>query len=103
MATDLYRHSKKKCCLINCYPASKLNLTGHIAAIYLLIFGGTTGVIELGYLVESILVALIILLVLAVLTKILLKNKEQLRESLVSKLSVFPIIFLSLAIAAIFA
>ncbi|MCS0670102.1 arsenic resistance protein [Cytobacillus firmus] len=71
--------------------------------IYLLIFGGTTGVIELGFLVESILVAFIIPLGLAVLTKILLKNKDQLRESLVSKLSVLPIIFLSFAIVAMFA
>ncbi|MGA5691798.1 arsenic resistance protein [Cytobacillus pseudoceanisediminis] len=71
--------------------------------ICLLIFGGTTGVIELGFLVESILVALIIPLVLAVLTKILLKNKDQLRESLVSNLSVLPIIFLSFAIVAMFA
>ncbi|MDA6790914.1 hypothetical protein OSL42_26450, partial [Escherichia coli] len=61
------------------------------------------GVIELGFLVESILVALIIPLVLAVLTKILLKNKDQLRESLVSSLSVLPIIFLSFAIVAMFA
>ncbi|WP_264740602.1 arsenic resistance protein [Cytobacillus firmus] len=71
--------------------------------IYLLIFGGRTGEIELGFLIESILVALIIPLVLAVLTKILLNNKDQLRESLVSNLSVLPIIFLSLAIAAMFA
>ena len=71
--------------------------------ICLLNFGGTTGVIELGFLVESILVALIIPLVLAVLTKILLKNKDQLRESLVSSLSVLPIIFLSFAIVAMFA
>ncbi|MFD5852068.1 arsenic resistance protein [Cytobacillus pseudoceanisediminis] len=71
--------------------------------ICLLIFGGTTGVIELGFLVESILVALIIPLVLAVLTKILLKNKDQLRESLVSSLSVLPIIFLNFAIVSMFA
>ncbi|MBU8772632.1 arsenic resistance protein [Cytobacillus oceanisediminis] len=71
--------------------------------ICLMIFGGTTGVIELGFLVESILVALIIPLVLAVLTKILLKNKDQLRDSLVSSLSVLPIIFLSFAIVAMFA
>lgn len=71
--------------------------------ICLLIFGGTTGVIELGFLFKSILVALIIPLVLAVLTKILLKNKDQLRESLVSSLSVLPITFLSFAIVAMFA
>ncbi|WP_436374787.1 arsenic resistance protein [Cytobacillus sp. BC1816] len=71
--------------------------------IYLLIFGRTTGVIELEFLIESILAVLIIPLVLAVLTKILLKTKNQLRESLVSNLSVLPIVFLSFAIAAMFA
>ncbi|TRM11715.1 arsenic resistance protein [Lentibacillus cibarius] len=71
--------------------------------IYLLIFGGTTGVIELGFLVESILIVLFIPLVLAVLTKMILRNKEQLRENLISNLSVLPIIFLSLAIVAMFA
>ncbi|WP_078427697.1 arsenic resistance protein [Alkalihalobacterium alkalinitrilicum] len=71
--------------------------------LYLLIFGGTTGVIELGFLVESILIVLFIPLVLAVLTKLFLKNKQQLSESLISNLSVFPIIFLGLAIVAMFA
>ncbi len=71
--------------------------------IYLLIFGGTTGVIELGFLVESILIVLFIPLVLALITKLLLRNKQQLRESFISKLSVYPIIFLSLAIIAMFA
>ncbi|ADU28474.1 MULTISPECIES: arsenic resistance protein [Evansella] len=71
--------------------------------IYLLIFGGTTGVIELGFLVESILIVLFIPLVLALITKLLLRNKQQLRESFISKLSVYPTIFLSLAIIAMFA
>ncbi|OLO38972.1 arsenic resistance protein [Alkalihalophilus pseudofirmus] len=71
--------------------------------LYLLIFGGNTGVIELGFLVESILIVLFIPLVLAVLTKLFLKNKQQLRENLISNLSVLPIIFLSLAIVAMFA
>ncbi|WP_117161780.1 arsenic resistance protein [Paraliobacillus sp. X-1268] len=71
--------------------------------IYLLIFGGTTGVIELSFLVESILIVLFIPLVLAFLTKMFLRNKQQLRENLISNLSVMPIIFLSLAIVAMFA
>ncbi|TES57701.1 arsenic resistance protein [Halalkalibacterium halodurans] len=71
--------------------------------IYLLIFGGTTGVIELGFLVESILIVLFIPLVLALLTKLLFRNKQQLRENLISNSSVYPIIFLSLAIVAMFA
>ncbi|WP_163539819.1 bile acid:sodium symporter [Gracilibacillus sp. YIM 98692] len=71
--------------------------------IYLLIFGGQTGVIELTFLAESILVVLLTPLALAFLTKVLLENKQQFREDLISKLSVLPILFLSLAIVAMFA
>lgn len=71
--------------------------------IYLLLFGGTTGVIELSFLIESVLLVLFIPLVLTVLTNTLLKNSEPLKEKLLSKLSVLPIIFLSLAIVAMFA
>ncbi|MCG1010901.1 arsenic resistance protein [Salinicoccus sp. ID82-1] len=71
--------------------------------VYLLIFGGTTGVIEFAFLVESILVVLFIPLVLALLTKVFLKHKQQLKDGLISNLSVLPIIFLSLAIMAMFA
>jgi arsenite transporter len=70
---------------------------------YLLIFGRTTGVIELSFLMESILMVLFIPLVLAFLTKMLLRNKQQLRDNLISNLSVLPIIFLSLAIVSMFA
>lgn len=69
---------------------------------YLLIFGGTTGVIEFSFLMESILIALFLPLVLAFLTKMVLRNKQQLRDNLISNLSVLPIIFLSLAIVAMF-
>ncbi|MFC7063837.1 arsenic resistance protein, partial [Halobacillus seohaensis] len=71
--------------------------------IYLLIFGGTTEVIELSFLVESILIVLFIPLVLSFLTKMVLRNKQQLRDNLIYNLSVLPIIFLSLAIIAMFA
>ncbi|UTR13990.1 bile acid:sodium symporter [Salipaludibacillus sp. LMS25] len=70
--------------------------------VYLLIFGGTTGVIELPFLIESVFIVLFIPLLLAILTKILLKNKQQFADHLLSKLSVLPIIFLSLAIMAMF-
>jgi len=70
---------------------------------YLLIFGGTTGVIEFSFLVESILIVLFIPLVLAYLTKMLLRNRQELRENLISRFSVLPINFLSLAIVAMFA
>ena len=71
--------------------------------IYLLIFGGTTGVIELSFLVESILLVLFLPFFLAYLTKWLLRNKPQVRDHLISNLSVWPILFLSLAIVAMFA
>src|SRR5690625_4406596 len=65
--------------------------------IYLLIFGGTTGGIEFSFLMESILIALFLPLVLAFLTKMVLRNQQQLKDNLISNLSVLPIIFLSLA------
>ncbi|MGD6967620.1 arsenic resistance protein [Rossellomorea vietnamensis] len=71
--------------------------------IYLLIFEGTTGVIEMQFLVESILVVLIIPLIMAALTQFLLRNRQKLLGNLKLKLTVFPIIFLSIAIAAMFA
>jgi ACR3 family arsenite transporter len=42
-------------------------------------------------------------LVLAVLTNRILRNKRQSKENLISNLSVLPIIFLSLALVAMFA
>lgn len=71
--------------------------------IYLLIFGGTTGVIEYSFLVESILFALVLPLFLAFVTKLFLRNKGQFRDNLLGSLSVLPIIFLSFAIVAMFA
>ncbi|MDG5789271.1 bile acid:sodium symporter [Evansella sp. AB-P1] len=71
--------------------------------VYLLIFGGTTGVIDLGFLLESILIVLFIPFVLALLTKLSLRSKQVLRENLINRLSVLPIVFLSLAIVAMFA
>lgn len=71
--------------------------------IYLLIFGGTTGVIEFSFFVESILIALFLPLFLAFLTKLFLRNKGRFRDNLLGNLSVLPIIFLSFAIVAMFA
>ncbi|MGD7053394.1 arsenic resistance protein [Sutcliffiella horikoshii] len=71
--------------------------------VYLLIFGGKTGVIELSFLVESILIVLFIPLVLAFLTNMFLRNRQHLKENLISNFSLLPIIFLSLAIVAMFA
>ncbi|MGF2617323.1 arsenic resistance protein [Rossellomorea vietnamensis] len=71
--------------------------------VYLLIFEGTTGVIEMDFLAESILQVLILPLFLAIVTKTILRNRPKWREDLLTKLAVFPVIFLSLAIAAMFA
>ncbi|RIW32008.1 arsenic resistance protein [Bacillus salacetis] len=71
--------------------------------VYLLIFGDTAGVIEYDFLLNSILLVLIVPLILSALTKFILRSKQELRENLVSKLAVFPILFLSLAIVAMFA
>jgi arsenite transporter len=71
--------------------------------IFLLIFGGTTGVIDFVFLFESILIVLFIPFVLAFLTKMVLRNKQMYRDKLISNLSELPIIFLSLAIVAMFA
>jgi len=71
--------------------------------IYLLIFGGTTGVIHLSDLIESVLIVLFIPLGLAFLTKLLVKRNQQFEEKLYSNIGALPIIFLSLAIVAMFA
>lgn len=71
--------------------------------VYLLIFGGTTEVIQLNFLLESILFVLLIPLTLTILTKRLLRSQPQLKEIIVVKLSMFPMIFLSVAIVAMFA
>jgi arsenite transporter len=71
--------------------------------VYLLVFGGTTGVINPSFLVESIVLVLLVPLVLAFLTKGVLRNKQHLYDNLMSTCSVLPILFLSLAIVAMFA
>ena len=71
--------------------------------IYLLIFGGTTGTIELTFLLESILIVLVLPFLLSLLTKWFLRNKLEVRKHVISRLSVLPIMFLSLAIVAMFA
>lgn len=70
---------------------------------YLLIFGGTTGTIELSFLVESVLIVLLLPLLLAIATRWLLKNRDWLSENRLAKLSALPILFLSFAIIAMFA
>jgi len=71
--------------------------------VYLLIFGGTTGFVNLSFLVESVFIVLLTPLALAIITKVMLRNKESFKDKLLSKIGVIPIIFLSLAFAAMFA
>src|SRR5699024_8046470 len=71
--------------------------------IYLLVFGGTIGVIRLSDLIESVLIVLLIPLGLSFLTKYLLQRNRQFKEKLYSYIGALPIILLSLAIVAMFA
>lgn len=71
--------------------------------VYLLIFGETTGGIHLSFLIESVVLVLVVPFVLALLTKYLLRNKRSLEENVLSRISILPIVFLSLAIAMMFA
>lgn len=71
--------------------------------LYLLLFSGTTGKVELAFLMESISIILVLPLLLAIATKKSFKNPTWLNENLTAKLNALPLIFLSLAIAAMFA
>lgn len=70
---------------------------------YLLLFGGTAGVIGLSFLMESVVAVLLLPLLLALATKGLAKNRTWPGESLAAKWNALPVVFLSLAIAAMFA
>lgn len=70
---------------------------------YLLVFGGTTGAIQFPILLESIVTALLIPFILSFLIKMLVRNNQQLKDRLLSKINNLPIIFLGLAIMAMFA
>jgi len=68
--------------------------------VYFYIFAGTAGVVDLQLIVESILFVLVIPLVLSYMTRaILARRKKEMPDNLES----FPIIFLGLAIVAMFA
>lgn len=71
--------------------------------LYLLLFAGSTGTIELTLLLESVIGVLMLPLFAAIATKWLLKSRQRLRESISAKLGLLPILFLSFAIAAMFA
>ena len=71
--------------------------------LYLLLFGGITGVVELSFLVESVFAVLLLPLLLAIATKGLLKNRDWFIGKGQALFSALPVVFLSLAIAAMFA
>ncbi|TWT06495.1 arsenic resistance protein [Planococcus sp. CPCC 101016] len=70
---------------------------------YLLLFGGTAGVVELSFLAESVFAVLLLPLLLAIATKRFLKSRKCFSGISQPLLSALPVVFLSLAIAAIFA
>lgn len=71
--------------------------------VYLMLFGGATGVIELSFLWESVILVLVIPLALVFLTKLILRTRKEVEATFLSRLSAVPILFLSLAIMAMFA
>lgn len=70
---------------------------------YLLLFGGTAGVVELSFLAESVFAVLLLPLLLAIATKRLLKSRKWFSGISQPLFSALPVVFLSLAIAAMFA
>ncbi|TMW70355.1 arsenic resistance protein [Alteribacter natronophilus] len=70
--------------------------------LYLLIFAGSSGTVEPAWLLESVILVLLVPLGIAMLTKGLLKNKRGLEEKLLTRIGALPVIFLSLAITAMF-
>lgn len=70
---------------------------------YLLLFGGVTGTVELAFLAESVVAVLLFPLLLAILTKWLLKNRNGSVGNVTAITNALPVVFLSLAIAAMFA
>ena len=71
--------------------------------LYLFLFSGTAGAVEWSFLMESILFVLLFPLLLAIATKAICSKSPWLIENLTAKLSALPMVFLSLAIAAMFA
>ncbi|MEC2072681.1 arsenic resistance protein [Alkalihalophilus marmarensis] len=71
--------------------------------IYLILFAGSSSVVELSFLIESVLVVLLLPLMLAMVTNLILSRRKGLQEAILEKLSPLPIFLLSLAIMAMFA
>lgn len=71
--------------------------------VYLFVFAGTHDMIEFSFLLESIVLVLLTPFILSLISKALLKGKPMLHENLLSMSANVPIVFLCLAIAAMFA
>lgn len=69
--------------------------------LYLYLFSGTVGVVDFQLIVKSILLVLMIPFILAILTRWYLLNSK--KSHLIEKVGSFPMIFLCLAIVAMFA
>ncbi|MRX73950.1 arsenic resistance protein [Bacillus lacus] len=71
--------------------------------VYLLIFGGGTGMVEVMAVLEGTVLILLLPLAAAALTRYFFKRSSRSQERFFSKLNGMPILFLSLAIFAMFA
>lgn len=82
-----------------------LNLTLQVLLLplYLLVFGGVAGFVKLSFLIESVVIILLAPLLLAMITRTILRNHHSIKERLLARLGIVPVVFLSLAIAAMFA
>ncbi|MFD1849688.1 arsenic resistance protein [Oceanobacillus bengalensis] len=71
--------------------------------LYLYLFSGTVGIVDVSIVVESILLVLILPFVAAYLTRCFLLKKKAREERLLEKISSLPVVFLGMAIIAMFA
>ncbi|WP_370622252.1 arsenic resistance protein [Bacillus sp. JCM 19034] len=70
---------------------------------YLFLFTGATGAIKLSFLFESMVAVFAIPFALALLTNVLLSRKPFIKDTVLQKVSMLPMLLLSLAITALFA
>ncbi|ADU28563.1 arsenic resistance protein [Evansella cellulosilytica] len=71
--------------------------------IFLIIFAGTTGFIQMTTIVQSILFVLCLPLLMAYIVKRLTRKRQVLYDNINAKLSSLPVVFLCIAIMAMFA
>ncbi|AKG04900.1 arsenic resistance protein [Salimicrobium jeotgali] len=71
--------------------------------VFLLLFAGTGGIVQPAFLIESVLMVLFLPFLIAILFRFLLKNTPRMMKNLQSGAGPLPVVFLCLAIAAMFA